>query len=84
MAKDDDKTLREKLLAVLQDEDDEPKRKGDNEETTIVLRGKDALRFLGIGDDEKKPDDDKPADDEKKPDDDTPKRGKGYFKEPKE
>lgn len=78
----DDKTLREKLLAVLQDDDDEPRsrRRDDDEETKVVLRGKDALRFLGLGDDEK-PESDKPGDEEK-PKDDPPKRGKGYFTDP--
>ena len=77
------KTKKERFLELADElfgEDDE--EGGGREETTIVLRGKDALRFLGIGDD--KPaggeGDDEGEDGKGKDGDETPKRSGGYFK----
>lgn len=73
------KTKKERFLEMVDEMFDDDPGEGGRQETTIVLTGPDALRFLGIGAD--KPEEtpaagDKPED---KPDD-APKRGKGYFK----
>lgn len=87
MAKDDE-TLRERLLKVLQDEDDDGKGKSrDDEDDMIVIRGKAARKFLGIEDDDasKSKGDDKgddgDGDGDGKGGDDAPNRGgRSYFK----
>jgi hypothetical protein len=83
MPKDD---FKDRLRKFLEEDDDGDergsKRSGENEETTIILRGKDALAFLGIGGEEKpaeeKPTEEKPT--EEKPAEETPKRQRAYFK----
>ena len=76
------KSKKERFLEMVDELfDDEDSGEGGREETTIVLRGRDALRFLGIGDDGKPKDDDAADEgDGDKPNDDAPNRGKGYFK----
>lgn len=80
------KTKKERFLEMVDElfDDDGGDGEGGREETTIVLRGKDALRFLGIGDDTPKGDGDDGGENKSGEDggdgDDAPKRGKGYFK----